>query len=120
MGNIVKMGITTVLVPLYNHEVTVERALSSMLLSDCSKIELIICDDASVDQSFKVASLWCESFGDRFEAVQVVRNQVNIGINKNFNKLMSLSSGEFVTLLASDDELTNFSIDKQRLYLLNN
>ena len=118
--NIMKIGITSVLVPLYNHETTVERALTSILLSDCKKIELIICDDASVDQSFEVASLWCKSFGNRFESVQIVKNAINLGINKNFNKLMSLSLGEFVTLLASDDELTHFAIDKQRSYLLNN
>lgn len=115
-----KAGITSVLMPLYNHENSVVKALNSILLSDCSKIELIVCDDASVDQSFEIAELWLEENRDKFESIRAVKNSINLGITKNFNKLMHLASGEFVTYCASDDELTIKAIDKQRLYLLKN
>lgn len=115
-----KVGITSVLMPLYNHEDTVERALNSILLSDCELIELIVCDDASVDQSFEIASLWIEKFRGKFESVSAVKNPTNLGITKILNKLMSLARGEFVTYCASDDEFTAKAIDKQRMYLLQN
>jgi alpha-1,3-rhamnosyltransferase len=115
-----KAGITSVLMPLYNHASTVERSLNSMLLSDCSKIELIICDDASHDQSFEIASLWIEKCRNKFESIHAVKNSINLGITKNFNKLMSLAAGEFVTFCASDDEFAPEGVDKLRLYISNN
>ena len=115
-----KTGVTSVLVPLYNHEKTIERALNSILLSDCSKIELIICDDASVDRSFETALCWIERFGYHFESVHSIRNQKNLGITKNFNNLLLTASGEYITFFASDDELAPQSIDKQSLYLSGN
>lgn len=118
--NTEKAGITSVLMPLYNHASTVEKSLNSILLSDCSKIELIICDDTSSDQSFEIASLWIEENRNKFESVHAVKNPINLGINKNLNKLISLAFGEFITFFASDDELTHEAIDKQKLYLVNN
>ncbi len=115
-----KAGITSVLMPLYNHESTVEKALNSILLSDCSRIELIICDDASVDRSFEIALCWITNFGSYFESVHSIRNQTNFGITKNFNKLLLIASGEYITFFASDDELAPLSIDKQSLYLSSN
>lgn len=118
--NTEKVGITSVLMPLYNHESTVGKSLNSILLSDCSKIELIICDDTSSDQSFEIALLWIEENRNKFESVHIVKNPINLGINKNLNKLMSFALGEFITFFSSDDELTHEAIDKQKLYLVNN
>ena len=115
-----KFGITSVLIPLYNHEFTVEKALNSILLSDCALIELIVCDDASVDQSFEIATLWIAKFRDKFESVYAVKNLINLGITANFNKLLSIASGEFITYCASDDEFTCKAVDKQRQYLHEN
>jgi glycosyltransferase involved in cell wall biosynthesis len=115
-----KADVTSVLIPLYNHESTVEKSLNSLLLSDCSKIELIICDDASIDKSFEIVALWIEKFKWRFESVLLIKNLINHGITKNINKLNEMANGEFVTYFASDDELSYESIDLQKKFLKKN
>lgn len=107
----------SVLVPLYNHARTIERALASVMLSDASRVELIVCDDASTDDSFEVASKWIGRHLERFWSATVVRNSKNLGITGNLNRLMEKATGEFVTLLASDDELNERAIDQQVEFL---
>jgi len=114
------IGIVSVLIPLYNHENTVKRALDSLLRSDCKHIELIISDDASHDRSFEVASLWVTEKKDLFYRVIIFRQEKNQGITGNLNYLISKANGEFITLFASDDELTSKAIDIQKDYLQEN
>ena len=109
--------VVSVLVPLYNHAKTVSHSLDSILLSDTTKIELIVCDDASKDQSFEVARSWVEEHGSRFVSAVALKNAGNLGITGNLNRLMQLARGEFVTLLASDDVLTVGAIDMQCEFL---
>lgn len=115
-----KVGIVSLLIPIYNHESTVERALESVLCSDCSKIELIVCDDASTDQSYERAAAWIDAHRDRFESVRSLRNPENLGITRNLNQMIGLAAGEFLTLFASDDELAENSVDLQRSHLQHN
>lgn len=110
-------GITSVLIPLFNHEQFITAALDSLLQSDCKKVELILCDDASTDQSFAVAKDWIDHHGSQFFSAKLLANEKNQGITSNLNKLVKASSGEFITLLASDDMLTKGAIDIQRNFL---
>lgn len=111
-------GVTSVLIPLYNHEKFIERALDSLLGSDCSKIELVISDDASSDQSLIVAKRWIEQHGKAFSRVVLLTSNTNCGVTANLNKLVDASTGEFITGIASDDMLPGNAIDMQRDYLL--
>jgi glycosyltransferase involved in cell wall biosynthesis len=110
-------GIVSVLVPLYRHESTVERTLNSVLGSDCARIELIVCDDASPDRSHELATAWIAREGHRFRRAECMRHAHNLGIAGNLNHLLHAAHGEYVTLLASDDELAPRAIDLQREYL---
>jgi len=110
-------GIVSVLIPLYRHEATVEAALDSVLLSDTTKIELIVSDDASTDSSFQRTEEWIQRHGERFYSVLALRQPRNLGITGNCNALINAARGEYVTLLASDDELTCNAVDLQRKFL---
>lgn len=110
-------GVTSVLIPLYNHENFIERTLDSLLGSDCSKIELVISDDASSDQSLMVAKRWLEQHGKEFSRVVLLTSNTNCGVTANLNKLVDASTGEFITGIASDDMLPSNAIDMQRDYL---
>lgn len=115
-----KKGIVTVMVAMYNHEATVVPALESLLQSDVSKVELIVCDDKSKDNSIQVCRTWLEQHGHHFESWQLIENEVNLGINGNLNKLVALANGEYLTHFASDDLLAPQAIDLQRNYMLRN
>lgn len=111
-------GVTSVLIPLYNHERFIGEALNSLLASDCSRIELIISDDASPDHSAQVASDWLERHGNRFRRTRLLVGKSNRGITASLNTLIEAATGEFITLLASDDLLPDNAVDMQRDYLL--
>ena len=115
-----KRGVVSVLIPLYNHERTVEATLDSLLLSDCSTIELIVSDDASTDRSYECACTWIDEQSRRFESACVFRQSRNLGITGNLNYLVGHARGEYVTLVASDDKLTAQAIGAQREYLAAN
>jgi len=110
-------GVTSVMVPLYNHATFVEKLLDSLLRSDASKIELLICDDASTDDSVEIVSAWLARNGDRFFQTKFMENMSNIGVTANLNRLAAEATGEFITLIASDDMLAEKAIDLQRDYL---
>lgn len=111
-------GLVSLLMPVYRHEHTIERALDSLLLSDCSAIELIISDDSSPDRTYEVAEAWLESYASRFYSARAVKQPRNLGITGNLNYLAKLATGEFITFFASDDELAPRAIDMQMKYLL--
>jgi glycosyltransferase involved in cell wall biosynthesis len=105
------------MMPIYNHEKTLQRALDSILKSDCSKIELILSDDCSLDNSFEVASKWLRDNKAKFFDAKLFRQQKNLGITSHLNFLVSKATGEYITGMASDDKVAAKSIDRQVSYL---
>ena len=112
--------IVSVLIPLYNHQKTVERTLESILKSDPEFIELIVADDNSSDHSFDVAAAWIDRNGSVFYSAAIIKHPSNLGITGNLNWLKNNATGDYITLLASDDELTPMAIDIQKRYLESN
>lgn len=87
----------SVCMPNYNYGNFIGRAIQSVLNQTFTNFELIIVDDDSIDNSVSVI----RSFSD--ERIKFYKNEKNIGRVKNINKCLSLASGEYVTLLPSDD-----------------
>jgi len=93
----------SVLMPVYKHEQFVEFALNSILESDCNRIELIVCDDASPDRSATFARTWIEHHAHRFHRAVFVENETNQGITRTLNRLLEMATADCATLIASDD-----------------
>ncbi|MBA7491966.1 hypothetical protein ES702_02514 [subsurface metagenome] len=87
----------SVCMPNYNFGHFIGQAIQSVLEQTFADFELIIVDDASTDNSVAII----KSFSD--ERVKFYQNEKNIGRVKNINKCLSLASGEYVTILPSDD-----------------
>jgi glycosyltransferase involved in cell wall biosynthesis len=96
--------ILSVVIPTWNREVEVIRALDSILplLKDCSDIELIITDNASSDNTLKVVNSWLHLHN--VDAV-ILDSENNVGPVLNWIKGISTASGHYVSLLFSDDLL---------------
>jgi alpha-1,3-rhamnosyltransferase len=96
--------LVSVIVPLYNHAKYIGFALESFLYEPYPRLEVVILDDGSSDDSFDVAKCWLEAHPDAFENV-ILERQENQGITKTLNRLVKLSNGQFVAVVASDDAL---------------
>lgn len=88
--------------PTFNRALTLRRAIESALTQNYHNIELIICDNASVDETQAV----CFQASQRDSRVKVVRKPNNQGSLANFREVLNQASGEFFMWLADDDWIT--------------
>lgn len=109
--------LVSVLVPCYNHEAFLGDCLCSLLAQDYENIELLICDDCSGDNSYGVIQSFAGRLEDRFARAVIMRNDINCGITKNLNRMLALSQGDYVKILASDDAMTPNAIRAMVSYL---
>ena len=109
--------LVSILIPLYNHEEFVEETLDSILNDSYENKEIIIINDGSTDRSDEVVKSWIEKNGSLVDIRY--KSRENIGLTKTLNELLSLSKGEFLVALASDDYLIDGGIEKRVEYLLN-
>ncbi len=90
----------SVIVPVYNCETTVERALSSVLDQSFRDIEVIAVDDASTDSSLRVI----ESIASKDNRVKVIPLKENGRCFAARQSGVEASSGSYVLFLDADDE----------------
>ena len=86
--------------PVFNGEKYLRRAVESILTQDYGDFELIISDNASVDETPSI----CREICQRDPRVRYYRNETNIGAAPNYNKAFDLARGAFFKWAAHDDE----------------
>jgi len=100
----VDVPLVSVLMPAYNHGRYVQESVRSVMAQDYPRIELVVIDDGSQDDTWaKLLALRSECEA-RFERVEMTM-QPNAGACVTGNRLVSMSRGEYVMILASDDAL---------------
>lgn len=102
------------LVPSFNHGRYILELLESIridMLHLSVPAELIIVDDGSKDDSGKVIRKWV-AVNENYINITCVFLPENKGIPAVFNKLVTLSSGEFLRFSGSDDILVRGSTQK--------
>jgi glycosyltransferase involved in cell wall biosynthesis len=84
----------------YNGERFLQTQLSSILDQTRLPDEVILCDDASSDRTLEIAAAFAEHAPF---PVRIVRNESNLGSNRNFQQAIELCSGELIVLSDQDD-----------------
>jgi len=84
--------------PAYNAEKFIKEAISSIVVQDFSDWELLICDDASTDQTYQCAK---EFEGD--PRIRVFRNESNLHKAQTVNNLFLKTKGNIITVHDADD-----------------
>ena len=87
----------SVIIPAYNTEAYLAKAIESVLEQTLTDIEVIIVDDASNDKTVEVA----KSFTD--QRLKVIVNQQNLGAAAARNRALRAAQGEWIAVLDSDD-----------------
>jgi len=86
-------------VPVYNGEAFLRQTLDSLLAQTFRDFELIIADNASTDGTAAI----CQEYAGRDSRIRYVRNEINIGANPNFNRLVELARSPYFKLANADD-----------------
>lgn len=106
----------SVIMAVYNSENYLSKAINSILSQTYKDFELIIVDDASIDNSSRIIN--------RFEKVDsriiVIHNKKNLGIGKSRNIGMDKASGEYIAVMDSDDVSLDNRLQKQITYMKQN
>lgn len=104
----------SVIVPFYNNEDLLERALDTIPLSD--NIQLILLDDGSTDRSWDIAlDWWRHNMIDGTGSI-IHRSDKNRGVAATMNQGFDLAKGEYIVSLSSDDYYVN-DFDQFMTYL---
>ena len=96
--------LVSVVIPAYNHEKFVEKTIRSVLAQTYPNIELLVLDDGSKDHTFSILQSLRSECEKRFARFWL-ETQPNQGTCITLNRLLSQAKGEYITILASDDEL---------------
>jgi GT2 family glycosyltransferase len=90
----------------YNNFLYYKQCLSSILNQSYDKIELILSDDCSERfNEEKIISYINANKKSNLKKIVINKNKTNLGIVKNYNKAISLASGDYIFYLAIDDVL---------------
>ena len=97
----------SIIIPVYNCEEYIEECFNSLLEQsyDFSRIQVIMIDDGSKDESFKV----CSELKGSYDNVIAITKE-NGGVSSTRNLGMSLAEGDYILFLDADDYLSNNAI----------
>lgn len=95
----------SVILITYNSARYVVEALESVKAQGCENMEMIVCDDASTDNTVQLCTGWLEKNKDLFPWVKILAATKNEGIPANCNKGLRAATGEWLKILAGDDIL---------------
>jgi len=101
----------SVIMPSYNKDKYIRRAIESILGQTMPNFELIIIDDVSSDESVEIIQSYSDS------RIRFFQNEVNQGIALTRNIGLEKATGEYIALLDADDIATEFRLEKQAVFL---
>lgn len=89
----------TLAMPAYNADAYIETAIDSILAQSFEDFELVITDNASVDNTEAI----CTRLAQKDSRIRYIRNERNLGAAANYNLGYQLARGEFLKWCAHDD-----------------
>ena len=92
-------GLVSVLMSVYNGASTLEKAAASILAQTYRDLELILCDDASTDGTWRIMQRIAASDA----RVTIFQNETNLGLGASLNRCLSRAQGEYIARQDADD-----------------
>ncbi len=95
----------SVIIPAYNVEKYIGKCLESVCAQSYSRLQVIVIDDGSTDDTLKQAQRFCDDY-----AVKIIHKE-NGGVSAARNMALDLVEGEYVLFLDADDTLEKDAIE---------
>ena len=86
-------------IPVFNGQEFLPELLDSLLVQTFRDFEILICDNASTDQTSEI----CREYERRDSRIRYFRNSRNLGAVANFNRVFELSTAPLFKWAAHDD-----------------
>lgn len=91
--------LVTVGLPVFNAERHLEETLASLLNQNYPNLEILISDNASTDRTAEI----CKTFCGKDSRIRYFRNEKNVGMTKNFNRLAESAKGDYFMWAGAHD-----------------
>lgn len=96
----------TIILPVFNSELTIERCIESILHQTYTNFELLIINDGSTDSSEEKAKVYC--YKDKRAKLFCKKNG---GVSSARNVGLDNANGEWITFADSDDFVTSYWLE---------
>lgn len=103
------MAFFSVIIPTYNREAVLARAIESVLSQSFQNFELIVVDDGSTDGTTELLK--------QYPRINYIKT-TNQGVSAARNRGISMATGEWICFLDSDDEWLPKKLQLQADYIL--
>lgn len=90
----------SVLMGIYNCASTLPEAIDSILAQTYTNWELILCDDGSADDTYRVAAEYRARYPEK---IILLQNENNLGLNLTLNRCLAAATGEYIARMDGDD-----------------
>ena len=112
MGEKVEDYTTSIIIPAYNSEATIIRALESIRKQTAIEqiMEVIVVNDGSKDNTAKLVNEYKEQ-NPKFPLILI--NKINGGVSTARNAGLKIAKGSWIALLDADDEWNSNKLQRQ-------
>ena len=100
------MSLVTIILPAFNAEKTIARAIQSALSQEYSNLEVIVIDDGSTDSTFNI----CQKIALSDKRLKVIHT-TNSGPSSARNKGLQEARGQYICFLDADDEMQSEMVE---------
>jgi glycosyltransferase involved in cell wall biosynthesis len=98
----------------YNQEKYIKEAIEGAFNQTYSPLEIIISDDCSTDNTYEIIKKSVASYSGP-HIIKLNRNENNLGIGGQMNRIIELTSGELIIASSGDD--ISIPIRTERIYI---
>jgi len=101
----------SIIIPVYNVELYIERCLLSVLNQTYQDIEIILVDDCGTDNSIAIAQQIINIHPNGYK-VHILKHEQNRGLSAARNTGIMVATGEYIWFVDSDDWIEDSFINK--------
>lgn len=83
----------------YNGELYIEEQLNTILSQTYPIYEIVIADDCSKDNTYKII----ETYAQSNKAIKYYKNETHLNVNESFRRVCSMATGEYIVPCDQDD-----------------
>ena len=99
---------------IYNCAKTLPRAIDSILSQTYTNWELIMCDDGSSDDTYRIAREYVNRFENK---IILLVNSRNMGLAYSLNECLKKATGDYIARMDADDISLTYRFEHQVYYL---
>lgn len=108
------MATVSIIMGIYNCAPTLSEAIDSILAQTYTDWDLIMCDDGSTDDTYKIAKKYAESYPQK---IVLIQNEQNKGLNHTLNRCLNISDGKYIARMDGDDISLPTRLEKEVAFL---